>query len=364
MRLLIPTTWERGHIPAGSGHPTARRLAPRYGQTRKYTTSRTGSGPRAGKLPGVVDEPTWIVLIRDVSHAVRIDGEACVVASLVLDADTGLVRGMSVDRAGADACARAMRTALTPPVGGLPPRRPIRVLCGVGQRESVAAQLAMVLGEGPLPGVTEVVSAEAEDIFDSFVGHMTGRVQPEEFATPDDWAMLVDHADAYRRAEPWRRWTDRDHLDLVIRIDGTPTRYLTIVIGAEGVQHGLILYPGGALPDRLGGWQPGAKSTVPAGAILFYLDPPDEAPQEFIAKAARYGWPTDADLTPVWLTTGQQGPADLDRTAVQRLTVAIAAVLAHDRQPDRSGPTSGTCALAADRQGAYTARHIDMADRR
>ena len=63
----------------------------------------------------MVDEPTWIVLIRDVSHAVRVDGESRVAASLVLDADTGLVRGMSVDQSGADACAQAMRTALTRP---------------------------------------------------------------------------------------------------------------------------------------------------------------------------------------------------------------------------------------------------------
>jgi hypothetical protein len=141
----------------------------------------------------------------------------------------------------------------------------------------------------------------------------------------------------------------------VIRIDGTPARYVTIVLGAEGVQHGLVLYPGGALPDAVGDWRPGAPTPVPAGTIMFYLDPPAEAPQEFGAKAVRYGWPADADLTPVWLTTGQHGAADLDRTAAQRLTVAIAAVLAHDRQPGRNGgPTTGTCTLAAGQQGAYT----------
>jgi hypothetical protein len=302
----------------------------------------------------VVDEPTWIVLVRDVSHTVRIDGESCVVASLVLDADTGLVRGMSVGQTGADACVQAMRSALTRPAGGLSPMRPSRVLCGIGHRELVATQLAVVLGDGPLPEVSEVVSAEAEDILDSFVGHMAGRAQPDQFATPGDWAMLVEHADAYRRAAPWRRWTDQDHLDLVVRVDGTPARYVTIVIGAEGVQHGLVLYPGGALPAGLGDWRPGAPTPVPAGAILFYLDPPAEAPQEFTAKAARYGWPADADLTPVWLSTGQHGPADLDRAAVQRLTLAIAAVLARDRHPGRSGPTTGTCTLAAGQQGSYT----------
>ncbi|MBI1758766.1 MAG: hypothetical protein HYR62_06020 [Actinobacteria bacterium] len=287
----------------------------------------------------------------------RIDGQAGVVASLVLDADTGLVRGVSVGPTGADACAQAMRSALTQPAGGLPPKRPVRVLCGVGHREPVAAQLAVVLGDGPLPEVTEVISDEAEEVFDSFVGHMAGRAQPEDVAEPDDWVMLVNHADAYRRAAPWRRWTDQDHFDLVIRVADTPARYVAIVIGAEGVQHGLVLYPGGALPDTLGEWRPGAPTSVPAGSILFYLDPPAEAPPEFRAKAARYGWPAEADLTPVWLTTGPRGPADLDRTAVQRLTVAIAAILAHDRQPGRDGdPTAdtGTCALSADQQATYT----------
>ncbi len=169
--------------------------------------------------------------------------------------------------------------------------------------------------------------------------------------------MLVDHADTYRRAAPWRRWTDQEHFDLVIRIDETPARYGTIVIGAEGVQHGLVPYPGGALPDTLVEWRPGAPVPVPAGSILFYLDfyldPAAEAPQEFRAKAARYGWPADANLTPVWLATDRHGSADLDRTAVQRLTMTIAAILARYRQPDRSGPTTGTCTLA-DQQGTYT----------
>jgi hypothetical protein len=197
-----------------------------------------------------------------------------------------------------------------------------------------------------------VVSVEAEDILDSFVGHIAGRAQPDQFATPGDWAILVEHSDTLRLAAPWRRWTDQDHLDLVVRVGGIPERYVTIVIGAEGIQAGLVLYPGGALPDGLAGWRPGAPTPVPAGSIQFYLDPPAEAPREFVAKAARYGWPADADLAPVWLTTGPHGPADLDRTAVQRLTVAIAAVLADDRRPGGSDPTTDTCTLAASEQPA------------
>ena len=99
----------------------------------------------------------------------------------MLGADTGVVRGMSVQRSGAEACAEAMRTALTQPAGGLPPRRPAGVLCGIGNREAVADQVATTLGGGPLPEVAEAVVEEAEDILDSFIGHgrpdTTGRVR-------------------------------------------------------------------------------------------------------------------------------------------------------------------------------------------
>jgi len=49
------------------------------------------------------------------------------------------------------------------------------------------------------------------------------------------------------------------------------------------------------------------------------------------------------------------GPADLDCTAVQRLTLAIAAILAHDRQRGiDGGPITGTCVLSTDQQSTYT----------
>ena len=177
---------------AHRGDSSRRRVSPRRANHTSFNASRvtygTGVTLRApGRLRVVVNEPTWLVLMRDASNAVRVAGESSLVACLLLDADTGLVRGMSVQRSGAEACAQAMRTALTQPAGGLPPRRPARVLCGVGHREAVAAQLAIVLGGGLLPEVTEIVSEEAEDIFDSFIGHVAGRTQPDEFATAGDW---------------------------------------------------------------------------------------------------------------------------------------------------------------------------------
>jgi hypothetical protein len=273
---------------------------------------------------------------------------------------------MSMDRTEAGACAQAMRTALTQPAGDLPPRRPVRVLCGVGHRVPVAAQLAIVLGAGPLPEVTEVVSTEAEDIFDSFVGHMAGRAQPEEFPDPGDWAMLVDHADAYRRAAPWRRWTDQDHFDLVIRVDDTPARYVAIVIGAEVVQHGLVLYPGGALPDTLVEWRPGAPTPVPAGSILFYLDSPVEAPQEFVRKPPgtagrptptwpRCGWPPASTVPPISTAPPRSGSPWASRRSSPTTANQVAAT---DRPPAPAPcPPAGRARTPSDHR-------IDPADHR
>lgn len=200
----------------------------------------------------------------------------------------------------------------------------------------------------------QVVSVEAEDILDSLVGHIAGRAQPDQFAPPGDWAILVDHADTYRRAAPWRRWTDQDHLDLEVRLDGTSARYVTIVIGAEGVQRSLVLYPGGALPDGVG-WLAAGRADPGTGWKHPVLPPP----------AGRGAVGVRGEGSSVRLARRRRSRsgvadhrtarhADLDRTAVQRLTVAIAAVLAHDRRPDGSDPTIGTCTLAASEQASYT----------
>jgi hypothetical protein len=296
--------------------------------------------------------PTWIVLIRDLSETAPIDGEPRTVASLVLDADTGLIRGVSIGKSETAVCAEAMRSALTKPAADLPPGRPSQVVCGMGIRREVGAALTEALGHGTVPEVTEVVSLEAEDIFDSLVGHMTGRRQPVDPADPGDWQMLVSYASDYCRAEPWARWTDDMPLEVSVRVNGETTRYVAVVLGHEGVQRGLVLYPGRKLPHDVHEWEPGTPPPLPAGTVMFYLDPPAESPKEFVEKAARYGWPADLDLVPLWLTGGPDGPADLDRTGVHRLTIAIAAVVAHD-QAKASGKTSGKVTLASGQPGSY-----------
>lgn len=298
-------------------------------------------------------------MIRDVSQAVRIRGQRRVVASLILDADTGLARGISAAESPAAACAEAIRTALTQPAGPLPPQMPQRVLCGPGHAAIVAGELTRLLSGAATPVVTEVEPVgEAEDIFDSFVGHMAGRRQPNEFPASQDWQMLFAHASDYYRARPWHRWPDTAHLSLVLRIDSRAARYVAVVIGQEGIQRGLVLYPARALAARLPHRQPGDSVPLPAETLLFYLDPPDETPPEFTAKAARYGWPAEADLLPVWLVGGPEGPADLDRESAHHLIVAIAAVLSHDQRRLASGngvdQTTGQLMLLGGEQAIFS----------
>jgi hypothetical protein len=40
---------------------------------------------------------TWMVMSRDISHSVRVADQPVVIAVLILDVDTGLIRGLSVE---------------------------------------------------------------------------------------------------------------------------------------------------------------------------------------------------------------------------------------------------------------------------
>ena len=203
---------------------------------------------------------------------------------------------------------------------------------------------------------------EAEDIFDSLLGYLAGRDQPADLPDPPDWDQLYTRAADYCRARPWLLWSDADHLELVVTIDDESRRYVAVVLGQQGVQRGLALYPGTALPDSLASWRPGQPVPVPEGSLVLWLDPPEEVPSEFAAKAARYGWPDDLDLDPVPAGVATDGLIDLDRRAAQTLTLALAAVIAHRRpRAVRSHPaqenqraTTGTVPLTDGRVGEFT----------
>jgi len=128
---------------------------------------------------------TWMVMSRDVSHAMPVADQPVVVAALILDVDTGLIRGLSVAEDVPGALAQAVEGALTKPAGSLPPGRPQRILTAVGLGDLVAAELGRRPGLNVMPPVDEIVPGdEAEDIFDSFVEAMAGSRQPTDPPSP------------------------------------------------------------------------------------------------------------------------------------------------------------------------------------
>jgi hypothetical protein len=303
---------------------------------------------------------TWMVLLRNVSHAVHVAGEDQLMAALVLHAETGLVLGVSISGTAAEALAGAFDAALTNRAVDLQPAPPARVVSLVEVAPEVRKAIAAASFGSP-----EMIEAgsipEAEEVFDSLVGHMAGRGQPTEPASTEDWSLLFGQTLAFLRAEPWARWSDAVPLGLELTVDGTAACYVAIVMGNAGVQLGLALYPMTLPPGlRSPGPKPGPGSALeatPDGTLLLMLDRPGETPAAFAEKALRYGWPAGAAYLPTLVGVGADGPCDLAGVDAQRLQVAIAAVVALDSRglalAGGAGAMTGRVALADGAHGEF-----------
>lgn len=262
-----------------------------------------------------------MVMVRDLSESVTIADQPAVIVCLVLDTETGLVVGIGLSASRSEACRGAFERAVAeaPEGAPFPPGPPARVLCKADDVKDVGAQLAEVVGAGA-PSPEEIIpSDEAEEIVDSLVGHLVGRSQPVDAAPPAELNGLYEAACIYAAAEPWKRPRAENDLHLVVTIDGESTEHVPVVLGHDGIQRGLVLYPGTELPEALRTWEPGDDEMppVPAGTVIAHLDPRDETPADAVAKADRYGWPADMDLVPFFaaITASQRQ----DRLASLRL---------------------------------------------
>jgi len=301
------------------------------------------------------EETTWIVLARDLTGTVTVADHARVTVALILDAGTGLVRGVSVGETVRQACSAAARTALTAPAGPLPPRPPARVVFDEAHAEAILAALGETLPALPRPQlVPGVPPAQAEDVFDALVGHLLGVPQPPDPPEPVGWATLYTQAAAYVRTQPWRLWSDTDRLLLTTGVDGQSDDWVVIVYGASGIQRGLAALPADAVAGGAGHRAAATGSpALPPGSLVLYLDPAGELPPHRLAAALRHGWPDDADLAPLVARLGPDGLVDLDRTGARQLALALAAVVAH-RGPRPTGTTTGTLPLDEGPPGRYT----------
>jgi hypothetical protein len=123
-----------------------------------------------------------MVMSRDVSRFVLVADQPVVIAVLILDVDTGLVRGLSVGDDVADALSQSVKRALNEPAKDLPPGHPYRILAAVGLGKFVAAELGRLPDLNPIPPVEEIVpGAEAEEIFDRFVESLAELRPPGPF---------------------------------------------------------------------------------------------------------------------------------------------------------------------------------------
>ncbi|MDA8393310.1 MAG: hypothetical protein M0Z87_11070 [Actinomycetota bacterium] len=275
---------------------------------------------------------TWLVLGRDISESVQIDGEPQVRAAMVLDMVTGLVRGLAAAPTEMDAIAQAVEMGLTKPAGGLPPERPDEVLCAPELEAQIGQILPSLISRDHLPPVRAIEPpAESEDIFDSFLGHLSGREQPDEPPPdPSDWALLYRSALDFYRAAPWTRWDDGVVLALETSSHETEGGWAAVVLGSSGIQRGLLLCPGGHMPAGLDDQKVGHPVPMPPGTLSLMLDPPSELPSDVRDKAVRYGWPPEAELVPGAFRLHPEGRGDLGEADAQLLAVALAAVTAHD----------------------------------
>jgi len=301
-----------------------------------------------------------MVMSRDVSHAVRVTEQPVVVAALILDVDTGLVRGLSVAEDIRGALSQAVERALNKPAGSLPPGRPQRILAAVGLGDLVAAELGQQPGLNLIPSVDEIVpGAEAEDIFDSFVGSMAGRRQPTDPPSPADWKVLFDQVRTYAEAAPWRRWADDIDFVVDVAIDGERRRVKAVVMGNAGIEPGLALFPGEVVEADLEHRDPAAPWPFEPQTLACTLDDPRDVPVEFRARAIRYGWPETARLVPSFFGVDEEGGREISTSDARLFAVVAAAVLSHVRHrirpsPKPRTPTEGHVAMPDSRSARYS----------
>jgi hypothetical protein len=309
-----------------------------------------------------------MVISRDISHAVQVADQPVVVAAMILDVDTGLIRGLSVAEDVRGALAQAIESALNKPAGTLAPGHPQRILTGVGLSDPVAAELGRRPGLTLIPPIDEIVPGdEAEDIFDSFVGSMAGRRQPIDPPSPADWKVLFEQVRVYAEATPWQRWADDIDFEVDVELDGERRHVKAVVMGNAGIQPGLAVFPGDVVEADLEHRDPAAPWPYEAGTLACTLDDPDDVPVEFKARAFRYGWRQTADLVPSFFGVDEEGGREMSTAEARLFAGVAAAVIAHDRRhrrpsPKSDTPTQGEVAMSNSGSAHYSVRHRKRPD--
>jgi hypothetical protein len=276
--------------------------------------------------------PTWIVLARDVSESVVVSGQRRTVVTAVLDAATGMVVNITPGASSEEALRRALKGALVRPAAPLPKAVPELLLCPPELVEAVRSAATALTKLAPARITEGAGMDDAEEIFDSIVGHMEGREQPVDLPSVGDWRILYDALKSYVDATPWRRWTDSDWFRTALEIDGRSVERACLVLGNAGLQRGFNAVADAAMFERLATDESARRDPLQQldEALIVHLDPWRETKGVYAGKARRYGWPSEERLVPSLLTVRDGRPADLSCSDTRLLTLALQAVLTED----------------------------------
>src|SRR5207253_704019 len=144
------------------------------------------------------DAAGLLVLARDISDSVHVGGLQTVAAAFALDPGTGVILGSGVAADPAAALSDLLANVSAGAAANGP--RPPRILCPPELASVVQGCLPAVWRTAELVPVRPDVSVE--DLFDSLVGHLAGRQQPNDLPSPADWSMLFRQAQAFVKARP------------------------------------------------------------------------------------------------------------------------------------------------------------------
>jgi hypothetical protein len=276
--------------------------------------------------------PTWIVLARDVSESVVVSGQRRTMVAAVLDAATGMVVNVTPGTSLEDVLRRALKGALVRPAAPLSKAVPELLVCPPEIVDAVRSA-ATALTKLAAAQITEGAGMDdAEEIFDSIVGHMEGRAQPVDSPSVGDWRILYDALKSYVDATPWRRWTDSDWFRTTLEIGGASVERACLVLGNAGLQYGFNAVADPVMFERLAVDESSRRDPLQhmEQALVVHLDPWRETKGVYADKARRYGWSSEERLVPSLLTVRDGGPADLSCTDARLLTLALQAVLTED----------------------------------
>jgi hypothetical protein len=214
--------------------------------------------------------------------------------------------------------------------GGVQGQIPDRIQAPTAIADVLRSVLDELQREAGFPSncvVDEVITADYADwVFDGFIAQLAGRQQPEEPLQPDESRFLYEQARLFMWEEPWKKLASEESLLVDLKLGSQRMEGIVTVAGDLTAQPGLLLIPGRKPATAL----MASYAAMPIGTIFTILEGA-EGPPDLFLRARRYGWPTDAVVTPNFQSVREEGLQELDRRESYPMALALAGVAAYVR---------------------------------